>query len=105
MLQEGFAHAEEDMAARSLGEARVDAERMVLATRAALQADSELLSPTERLAIEALIAQTALVAQSSDASAIEAAVEALAGGTEAFAAMRMNQGIRQALAGRRLEDV
>ena len=105
MLQEGFAHAEEDMAARSLGEARVDAERMVLATRAALQADSELLSPAERLAIEVLIEQTALVAQSSDASAIETAVEALAGGTEAFAAMRMNQGIRQALAGRRLEDV
>ena len=105
MLQEGFAHAEEDMAARSLGEARVDAERMVLATRAALQADSELLSPTERLAIEVLIEQTALVAQSSDASTIETAVEALAGGTEAFAAMRMNQGIRQALAGRRLEDV
>ena len=105
MLQEGFAHADEDMAARSLGEARVDAERMVLATRAALQADSELLSPAERLAIEVLIEQTALVAQSSDASAIETAVEALAGGTEAFAAMRMNQGIRQALAGRRLEDV
>ena len=36
---------------------------------------------------------------------MEAATEALAEGTEAFAAARMNQGIRQALAGRRLEDV
>jgi molecular chaperone HscA len=37
--------------------------------------------------------------------AIDAAVKALAEGTEAFAAARMNRGIRQALAGRRLEDV
>ena len=39
------------------------------------------------------------------AAAIEAATKTLAEGTEAFAAARMNQGIRQALAGRRLEDV
>jgi molecular chaperone HscA len=32
-------------------------------------------------------------------------VKSLAEGTEAFAALRMNQGIRQALAGRRLEEV
>ena len=37
--------------------------------------------------------------------AINAAVEALAKGTEEFAAARMNRGIRQALAGRSIEDV
>ena len=36
---------------------------------------------------------------------IDAAVEALARATEAFAAARMNRGIRQALAGKRVEDV
>ena len=36
---------------------------------------------------------------------IDAAVEALAKGTEAFAAERMNRSIRLALAGRRVEDV
>jgi hypothetical protein len=41
------------------------------------------------------------IARRDDAAAIDAAVEALAEGTEAFAAARMNQGIRQALAGRR----
>ncbi len=40
-----------------------------------------------------------------DRDAIEAAQKALALGTETFAADRMNRGIRQALAGRRLEDV
>jgi len=105
MLKDGFAHADEDMAARSLREARVDAERMVLATRSALAADGTLLSDAERADIERLIEATASTAQGEDAHAIEAAVEALAEGTEAFAAARMNQGIRQALAGRRLEEV
>jgi molecular chaperone HscA len=105
MLKDGFAHAEDDMAARKLREARVDAERMVLATRAALAADAALLLPAEQADIEALLAQAAAMASGDDADAIEAAVKALAEGTEGFAAARMNQGIRQALAGRRLEEV
>jgi molecular chaperone HscA len=105
MLSEGFSHAEEDMAERALREARVDAQRMVLATRSALAADGNLLTVAERQAIEALIESTASAGAAEDAHAIEAAVQALAAGTEAFAAARMNQGIRQALAGRRLEEV
>jgi molecular chaperone HscA len=105
MLKDGFAHAEDDMAARSLREAQVDAERMILATRAALEADGALLSDTERKDVQALIEATRRCAAGADAHAIEAAVEALASGTEAFAAARMNQGIKLALAGRSLEDI
>jgi len=105
MLKDGFTHADEDMAARSLREARVEAERMVLATRAALAVDGTLLSDEERAVIESLAVDTERIAAGTDAHAIEAAVEALAAGTEAFAAARMNQGIRQALAGRRVEDI
>ncbi len=105
MLKDGFSHAADDMAARSLREAQVEAERMVLATRAALAADGALLSAEERQAVDALVEATLKAGQGSDAAVIEAAVEALAEGTEAFAAARMNQGIRQALAGRRVEEV
>lgn len=105
MLREGFAHAEEDVAARRLREARVDAQRMVLATRAALAADGELLSDQERADILTLVAQTELEAAGEDHVAMDAAVERLATGTEAFAAARMNRSIRAALAGRRVEDV
>ena len=105
MLKDSFLHAEDDMAARSLREAQVEAERMVLATRSALAADAALLTPQEQQDLQALIQATLAAAQGTDAGAIEAAVEALAQGTEAFAAARMNQGIRQALAGRRVEDV
>ena len=105
MLKDGFAHAEDDMLARSLREARVDAERLVLATGAALVADGHLLADTERDTISALMAALQFTAAGDDAHAIEQAVEALADGTEAFAAARMDNGIRQALAGRRIEDL
>jgi molecular chaperone HscA len=105
MLKDGFTHAEGDMAARKLREALVEAERMVLATRAALAADGDLLSAEERAVIHALIDQVQATCTHTDADRIEQAVEALAEGTEAFAAARMNQGIRQALTGRRIAEV
>ena len=105
MLTESFSTAEADMAERSLREARVDAERMLLATRAALQADGDLLSTDERASIEELLSALQANRDNSDHHAITSAVEALANGTEAFAAERMNRGIRLALSGRRVEEV
>jgi molecular chaperone HscA len=105
MLTESFSTAEQDMRERSLRESRVEAERMLLATRAALAADADLLEAGEREAIEALLAAVQSTREGSDHAAIGAAVEALAKGTEAFAAARMNRGIRQALAGKRVEEV
>ncbi|MBC7994822.1 MAG: Fe-S protein assembly chaperone HscA [Rhizobacter sp.] len=105
MLTESFTTAEVDMRARSLRESRVEAERMLLATRAALVADGDLLSADEQASIQALLASLETIQLSEDHAAIDTAVEALAKGTEAFAAERMNRGIRQALAGRRVEEV
>ena len=97
MLQESFTTAEQDMKARALAEARVDAQRMLLATQSALDADGDLLAADERAHIEALMEQLRNVAAAShDAGAIEAATEGLAKGTEAFAAERMNHSIQQA---------
>ena len=105
MLREGFARADEDAAARSLREARVDADRMLLATRSALAADGDLLSQVERETIDALMVDMQRIAQCDDHHTIDTAVKALAASTEAFAAARMNRGIRQALAGRNVEDL
>jgi len=105
MLQDGFASAETDMVARRLREARVDAERMTLATRAALGADGELLAAGEREAIEALLVDLARIAAGIDHAAIDGAVERLAEGTEGFAAARMNRGIQAALTGRQINDI
>ncbi|MBI5272000.1 MAG: Fe-S protein assembly chaperone HscA [Burkholderiales bacterium] len=105
MLRDGFTSAEADMHARALREARVEAERMDLATQAALAADGDLLTDDERAAVEALLQALRHVAQGDDSAAINRAVEALATGTETFAAARMNRGIRAALTGRGLDEI
>jgi molecular chaperone HscA len=105
MLTESFTTAEIDMKARSLRESRVEAERMLLATASALQADGDLLDAASRVQIDALMQALEQIRQGDDHAAIDTAVEALAKGTEAFAAERMNRGIRQALAGRKVEEV
>jgi molecular chaperone HscA len=80
---------------------------MMIATQSALDADGELLEPADRHAIDALMAalHATATAAASDARTIEAATEALAQGTEAFAAERMNHGIRKALAGKKVESL
>jgi molecular chaperone HscA len=105
MLQESFSTAQQDMQARALVEARVDADRMLLATQGALDADGSLLSPDERGAIEALMNALRSARADSDAAVVEAATKALADGTEAFAAQRMNAGIARALSGRQIESL
>ncbi|MBK0393151.1 Fe-S protein assembly chaperone HscA [Ramlibacter algicola] len=105
MLQESFSTAQQDMQARALAEARLDADRMLLATQSALDADGALLEAAERATIDSLMSALRESAQSDDAAVIETATEALAKGTEAFAARRMNQSIRQALAGRSVETL
>jgi len=105
MLQESFSTAQQDMHARALVEARVDADRMLMATQSALDADGGLLSASERQAIDALMQALRAATPSTDAAVVEAATKALADGTEAFAALRMNQGIARALSGRQIESL
>jgi molecular chaperone HscA len=105
MLQDSFSTAQQDMASRALAEARVDADRMVLAVKTALSADADLLRSSERAQIDSLIVGLTDARENGDAATIEAATQVLAKGTEAFAAERMNRGIQQALAGKNIESV
>jgi molecular chaperone HscA len=105
MLQEGFGHAEDDMAARALREAQVDADRLLGALASALANDGELLASDERGVLDALAETLRRARAGSDRAAIEQAMQALSAATEPFAAERMNRGMRRALAGRRVEDL
>ena len=105
MLQDSFSTAEVDMRVRALVESRVDADRMLLAARSALAADADLLTLAERAEIDALMAALGAMLGSDDPLQIEAATKALAQGTEAFAALRMNRGIQRALAGKNIAAV
>jgi molecular chaperone HscA len=105
MLQDSFTTAEADMKSRALVEARVDADRMLLATLSALAADGDLLSESDRGQIDALMAELRTTITLDDAAVVEAASQTLAKGTEAFAAMRMNRGIQKALAGKTIDTI
>jgi molecular chaperone HscA len=105
MLQDSFQSADVDMKQRALREEQVEAQRILLATQSALDADGNLLSDEERTQVAALMDAVHQKAQSDDHIAIKAAVEALAHGTEEFAARRMDRSVRQALAGKKLDEV
>jgi molecular chaperone HscA len=105
MLEESNKHAAEDMEARALAEAQVEAERVVGASAGALAADGDLLSPAERAAIEAALAAVRRLITGIDRRALGAAVAELNHATEAFAARRMDRSIARALAGRRVDTL
>jgi molecular chaperone HscA len=105
MLRDSFSTAQQDMKSRALIEARVDADRMVLATQSALAIDGYLLNQNEAGVINTAIAALLIAKEADDAAVVEAATTDLAKATEAFAAMRMNSGIAKALAGKNIETI
>ncbi len=105
MLKDSFSTAQQDMKSRALIEARVDADRMVLATQSALDIDENLLKQAEADVIRASIAALLIAKEVDDAAVVEGATTDLAKATEAFAAMRMNSGIAKALAGKNIENI
>jgi molecular chaperone HscA len=105
MLKDSFSTAQQDMKSRALIEARVDADRMILATQSALAIDENLLTMEEAREIHASIAALMIAKEIHDAAVVESATTDLAKATEAFAAMRMNSGISKALAGKNIEAI
>jgi molecular chaperone HscA len=105
MLQDSFGAADTDMKERELREQQVEAQRLIEATTAALATDDDLLTAEEGAEIARLLTELREIAQGRDAAAIKRAVEALAHGTDDFAARRMDRSIRKALAGRRIDEV
>ena len=103
MLHESFAHASDDAKARSLAEARVEADRIVAATESALITDPDLLDTDGRLHIDAALADVRRLRDGEDRAALVKAVDALNKATGDFAARRMDRGVARALAGKRVD--
>lgn len=105
MLKDGFSHAASDVQRRALREAQVEAQRLLEAIDAALQEDAHLLEAGERQRVDADIAKLKAVIEGEDKSAIDTAVHQLSHTTEEFAARRMDQSVKRALAGKKLEEL
>ena len=103
MLQDSFAHASDDAQARALAEARVEAERIIVATQSALAADADLLGADERATIDRALDDVRRMRDGDDRAALAKAVAALNNATGEFAARRMNRGVARALTGKRVD--
>jgi len=105
MLRDSLLHAGEDMTARLLAEARVEAGRNAKAVRAALEADGDLLDAGQRTEIDAALARIDQAVAGDDRDAVLTATETLEETTKAFAELRMDRGIRAALRGVSLDKL
>ena len=119
LLQGALASSEADAAARMLREAELDARRLLDATETALHEDGDrLLQPREQFEIlSAMQAVADLLAQCAEGegstlaehqglrSVLRNATEALNQSTTPFAGRRMDSRLRDALAGRRIDQL
>jgi len=110
MLLESFEHAEADFAARQLIEARNEAESVIRATEKSLRspdlaAIERELAAGERQKIEAVLAGLKMVLNSSDRETIQKWTKALNDVTQHLAELIMNHSVREALAGKNVEDI
>lgn len=105
MLTDSIEHVKDDIVARKLREALVDAESLLETTRNALKLDGDLLSQDERATIDAAILalQNAIAAQQT--TQLYQANAELNRATASFAERRMDRNIRQVLAGQNIADL
>jgi len=104
LLLEGFKFAEEDKQLRHLQETKVEAQRELEALEQALKADAHLLTEQQLTALQEAKLQLELQLNHADIKSIENAVQQLKVHSDAFAALRMNQHVDQALKGTKLDD-
>jgi molecular chaperone DnaK (HSP70) len=111
MLLDSFEHAEADITARLLIEARNEADNVVHATEKSLRSPEfgdiarDDLAPGEQERIETALAELKAVIGSADREAIQQRTHALNEATQHLAETMMNRSVQAALAGKSLDDI
>ncbi|MDI1448097.1 Fe-S protein assembly chaperone HscA [Polyangium sp. 6x1] len=106
MLMAALDHGEEDLEKRQLIEARVEAERVVLATKKALVADADLLEgDEERARIDEALAGLEEAIRGTRAPIIRGRTEVLDEVTHGWAGRRMDRAIARAIAGKDVTSI
>jgi len=99
MLRASYEYAAEDIEARQLAEARVDAQQLIDSVSSALEVDGDLLTDDERSTLEQAMSQLLETTENASADDIRSAVQLAAKATECFAERRMDRSIQAALGG------
>ncbi len=105
MLKSSINHAEEDIKKRLLREQQVDAQRVIEALQAAYKTDSEeLLNDEEKDIIQNALSDLKAVANSDNEKIIAQQIKSLEKSCEFYVERRMNQSVRQSMAGHNLDE-
>jgi molecular chaperone HscA len=105
MITDSMANAQQDVAARKLAEQKVEGLRVLESLAGALADDAALLSQSELHNIQQAQQQLHEALRGDEADAISAAVKQLDKVTQDFAARRMDNSVRRALAGHSVDEV
>jgi molecular chaperone DnaK len=110
MLLESFEHAEADVAARLLIDARNEAESVIMATEKSLRAPefaavSVELKPGERDRIDAALADVKTALNGADREAVQQKTHALNEATTHLAELMMNRSLQAALGGKNVDQM
>lgn len=105
MLKASMLNAKEDIQARLLAEQRVEAQRVLESVGSALSADQDLLNDEELSAVKNAIISLQRLQKEGDTQEIKQGIKQLDLATQEFASRRMDKSIRQALAGKAIDDV
>ena len=105
MITDSMVWAQQDVAARKLAEQKVEGLRVLESLEGALAEDAALLSEAERHAIQQAQRQLQEAIRGDEADTISAAVKQLDKVTQDFAARRMDNSVRRALAGHSVDEV
>jgi len=106
MIKASWTNVEDDRSARSLREQQVEADRLGEAITMALAEDgARLLSSQQQQVIENQMQQLVVVRNGHDHHAIAKQIEEMAKASDAFAAMRMDDSIKLALAGKSVDQL
>ncbi|HEY2152027.1 MAG TPA: Fe-S protein assembly chaperone HscA [Vicinamibacterales bacterium] len=111
MLLDSFEHAEADIAARLIVEARNEAEAVIHATEKSLRApdfaevEHSELAAGERQKIESVLAGLKMVIKSNDRETIQKWTHALNEATQHLAEVMMNRSVRAALTGKNVDEM
>ena len=105
---ERLAEAQDSGLARQVGRADsrvgIDAQRLIEAVQSALRSDGNLLEKEQLEKIESFIAKLQTTALSDNRRLITLAMDDLEAETKNFAARRLDESIRRALAGKNIDD-
>ncbi len=105
MLRDSITYAKEDVEVRNLREQQVEADRVIDAIEVALAEDGALLTDQERANIEKAVKKLADVHKGEDHRLIKQTIHDVNKLTTEFAARRMDQSIKKALAGHSVDEI